>query len=67
MTLDLKPQYLVDATGNRTAVQLSLEDFQAILDTLENAEDVLLYDQAKREDDGTYISLEDMKTRLGLA
>lgn len=50
MILDLKPQYLVDATGNRTAVQLSLEDFQAILDQLENVEDIAVFEERRNEE-----------------
>ncbi|NJK46069.1 MAG: hypothetical protein HC933_19020 [Pleurocapsa sp. SU_196_0] len=45
---------------------LSLADYEAMLEALEDTEDVLLYDEAKREDDGSRVSLEEMKQRLGI-
>jgi hypothetical protein len=61
-----KPKFITDENGNKTDVVLSLADYEALLEALEDAEDVLFYDQAKREDDGMRISLEEMKTRLGM-
>jgi hypothetical protein len=59
-------KYIYDDTGKRAEVILPVEDFEALLEALEDAEDVMLYDEAKREDDGTRISFEEMKKRLGL-
>ena len=50
MLVDLKPQYLVDATGNKTAVQLSLEEYKAILEQLENAEDIAIIEERRHEE-----------------
>jgi hypothetical protein len=61
-----KPKFVYDENGNKTDVLLSLADYEAMLEALEDAEDVLLYDEAKQEDDGTLISLEDMKKSLGI-
>ena len=61
-----KPKFVYDENGNKTDVILTLVEYEAMLEALEDAEDVILYDEAKREDDGTRISLEEMKKRLGL-
>jgi hypothetical protein len=45
------PQYLTDANGTRTAVLISLEDYQAMLASLEELETLRAYDQAKAGDD----------------
>lgn len=60
-------QFVYDEQGKKTFALLPIAEYEAMLKALDEAEDVLLYDKAKREDDGTYISLEEMKTRLGLA
>ncbi len=61
-----RPKFIYDDAGKKTEVILPVEDYEALLEALEDAEDVILYDEAKREDDGTRISLEEMKKRLGL-
>ena len=64
-----KPKFIYDEAGNKTEVIMALTDFEKymqLLEDAEDAEDVYLYDQAKQEDDGSYISLEEMKSRLGL-
>ncbi len=52
-------QYIKDAAGNNSHVVLPAEEFERLLEKLEDLEDVRLYDQAKAEDDGERISLED--------
>ena len=44
---------------NRTAVLLPIKKYNKLIEKLEDLEDVRLYDEAKREDDGSRISLED--------
>ena len=62
--INIHPQYLKDTDGNKTLVVLSLSEFDAILEELEDQDDVRLYDEAKKEDDGQQISLSDyMKIR----
>ena len=63
----IQHQFVYDDQGKKTFALLPIGDYEAMLEALDEAEDALLYDQAKREDDGAYISLEDMKTRLGLS
>lgn len=57
--LPLHPQYLKDSEGNNSFVVLTVDEFEAIVEKLEDLEDVRLYDEAKREDDGLRISMED--------
>ena len=57
--INIHPQYLKDTDGNKTLVVLSLSEFDAILEELEDQDDVRLYDEAKKEDDGQRISLSD--------
>lgn len=60
----METQFLTDEKGNRTAVLLPIKKYNKLIEKLEDLEDVRLYDEAKREDDGYRISFEDyMKTR----
>jgi hypothetical protein len=60
----METQFLTDEKGNRTAVLLPIKKYNKLMEKLEDLEDVRLYDEAKREDDGYRISFEDyMKTR----
>jgi hypothetical protein len=60
----METQFLTDEKGNRTAVLLPIKKYNKLIEKLEDLEDVRLYDEAKREDDGYRISFEDyLKTR----
>ena len=60
----METQFLTDEKGNRTAVLLPIKKYNKLIEKLEDLEDVRLYDEAKREDDGYRISFEDyIKTR----
>jgi hypothetical protein len=60
----METQFLTDEKGKRTAVLLPIKKYNKLIEKLEDLEDVRLYDEAKREDDGYRISFEDyMKTR----
>ena len=57
-------QFLTDEKGKRTAVVMPIDKYNKLIEKLEDLEDVRLYDEAKREDDGSRMSLEDyIKTR----
>jgi hypothetical protein len=45
--ISVHPQYVVDETQQRKAVLLTLEDWQRILEALEDLDDVQAYDEAK--------------------
>jgi hypothetical protein len=53
----LNPQYITDKNGNKTAVILKIEEYHKILEELEDIEDIIIYDEAKKEDDGTRIEI----------
>lgn len=55
---------MTDEKGNKTAVLLPIKKYNKMIEQLEDLHDIKLYDEAKRDDDGTRISLEDyMKSR----
>lgn len=45
----MKPQFITDEKGNRTAVILSMPDFEKLMDELDEVDAVRLYDEAKAE------------------
>jgi PHD/YefM family antitoxin component YafN of YafNO toxin-antitoxin module len=49
--LHINPQYITDNTGKKISVVLPMKDFNAIMEELEELEDIRLYDEAKKEDD----------------
>ncbi|HJQ26973.1 MAG TPA: hypothetical protein VKA60_24000 [Blastocatellia bacterium] len=51
MSLDLKERYVIDATGNRIAVLIDIEEYQRILEALEELESINAYDEAKASND----------------
>ncbi|MEX0813838.1 MAG: hypothetical protein WD048_16590 [Chitinophagales bacterium] len=54
-----KPHYIKDDSGKKVAVVFSMNQYEKILEELEELEDVRVYDQAKKEDDGTRIPLKE--------
>ncbi len=57
--LDLHPQYIKDANGEKSLVILSAKEFETIIEELEELEDVKLYDEAKEEDNDERILFSD--------
>jgi len=47
--MTLNPQFITDSGGKRKSVILSLKEYEHLLEQLEDAEDVRLYDEAKRD------------------
>jgi PHD/YefM family antitoxin component YafN of YafNO toxin-antitoxin module len=58
-------QYLVDQKGHKTGVFLSLEEFEHLMDLLEEAQDIKDFRAAKAEDD-EWVALKEAKQELGL-
>jgi hypothetical protein len=58
-------QYLVDQKGHKTGVFLSIEEFEHLIDLLEEAQDIMDFRAAKVEDD-EWVTLIDAKKELGL-
>lgn len=46
--LTINPQFITDNTGKKISVVLPLKDFNAIMEELEELEDIKLYDEAKK-------------------
>jgi len=55
----IHPQYITNNTGKKISVILPLKEFDAIMEELEELEDIRLFDEAKKEDDGTRILFSD--------
>jgi hypothetical protein len=53
--INVHPQYIRDAEGNKTLVVLSVKEFEALIEELEDLDDIKLYDKAKKEDEGERI------------
>ncbi len=48
---NFNPQYITDNTGKKLSVILSIKDFKAIMEELEELEDIKLYDDAKKSNE----------------
>ncbi len=57
--LDLHPQYIKDTNGEKSLVVLPAIEFETLMEELEELQDIKLYDEAKKEDDGTRILFSD--------
>lgn len=49
--ISINPQFITDSKGKKTSVLLTIKEFNAILEQLEELEDIKLYDKAKASDD----------------
>lgn len=52
-------QYITDSIGEKISVILPIKDYEHLLEELEDMEDIRLYDEAKKEDNGEYILFSD--------
>jgi hypothetical protein len=48
----IKPQFITDEKGKIISVVLPVKHYEALLEELEELEDIQLYDEAKKEDNG---------------
>jgi hypothetical protein len=51
MAVDLKGRFVVDDTGNRVAVLHDIDEYQKVLEALEELETITAYDEAKASND----------------
>ncbi len=63
MNTSLKEQYITDEQGNKIAVIVPIQDYEKMIEEIEELEDIKLYDEAKKEDDGSRISLEEYRNK----
>lgn len=57
--LNIHPQYITDYSGEKISVVIPIHEFNNLIEELEDLEDVRLYDEAKKEDDGPSIPIEE--------
>ncbi|MBC7552857.1 MAG: hypothetical protein H7257_02640 [Taibaiella sp.] len=61
--MTLHPQYITDTAGEKLVV-LSISEFNSIMDELDAVEDVRLYHEAKKQDDGERIPMAEVLKKL---
>lgn len=62
--IDVHPEFIKDADGKISSVILPVQEFDKIMEELEDLEDIKLYDEAKKEDTGERILFSDyLKSR----
>lgn len=60
----INPQYINDSKGEKALVVLPVEEFEALIEELEELEDIRLYDKAKKEDVGQRVLFDEyLKSR----
>ena len=57
--LTLHPQFIKDTNGNNSMVILPTNEFEKIIEELEEMEDIKLYEEAKKNDSGERIPFSD--------
>ncbi len=57
--LTVHPLYITDNSGKKISVVLPVKEFNTLMEELEDLEDIRLYDEAKKEDDGKRILFSD--------
>ena len=55
----INPQYINNAKGEKSLVVLSLEEFEELMQELEELEDIRLYDEARKEEKGQRVLLDE--------
>ena len=55
----IHPQYIKDANGDKSLVILPVKEFDVLMEQLEDIEDIILYDEAKKNDSGERIPMEE--------
>lgn len=62
MNKTLQPQYITDEQGQRVSVILSIQQWQQVLDELDELDDIKLYDEVKSRNEPT-ISLAEYRKK----
>ena len=53
--MNIRPQFITDSNGKKISVVLSLKEYDKLMEELDEKEDVRLYDEAKKSDNGERI------------
>ncbi len=57
--LTVHPQYIKDNNGNKSFVILPANEFETIMEELEELDDIQLYDEVMKNDSGERIPMEE--------
>ena len=57
--LTIHPQYIKDANGDNTLVVISTKEFDALMEELEELDDIRKLDEARKNDTGERIPMEE--------
>lgn len=57
--MTLNPQFVTDKKGKKTAVQLSVKEYEYLIEELEMKEDIALYEKVKADKTESYMPLKD--------
>jgi len=49
--ISVHPQYITDSDGKKLSVVLALQEFDSIMEELEELEDIKLYDEVKKDNE----------------
>ena len=55
----MNPHFVTDRKGKKTAVQLSLKEYEYLIEELEMKEDIALYEKIKSDKKETYMPLKE--------
>ncbi len=55
--MTLNPRFVTDKKGKKTAVQLSVKEYEYLIEELEMKEDIALYEKVKADKKEAYIPL----------
>ena len=62
----IQAQFITDKNGKKLSAVIPIEQFEKMLEELEDIDDIRLYDEAKKNDKGEYISMDEyVKQRFG--
>lgn len=61
----IRPQYITDTAGKKMVV-ISLQEFDELMESVEELDDIKLYDEAKRTDNGERILFTDYLEKRSL-
>ena len=57
--MTLNPQFVTDNKGKRMAVQLSVKEYEYLIEELEMKEDIALYKKVKADKNESYLPLKE--------
>ncbi|MFY8162395.1 MAG: hypothetical protein ACOVNU_13760 [Candidatus Kapaibacteriota bacterium] len=64
--VSLHPQYIKDNSGIDTFVVLTANEYESILEVIEDYEDIKLFDNVSNDPNTNFIDLDKFKVEMGL-